>query len=177
MKRARPGLVLVELLLSMSGLLIIVGLCVSLLYGLLKLDRVARDHFAEATTRDRLTRQFRLDVRAATRTVPDPDAAGVTDRLELGLPGGRIVDYRVRNGRIVRDVRNEGGDPVSHEAYRLPSKAEPRFQVRRSDGDVFVTLQLIRPSNPARGRLIRDPGAEALLARDLRFLSAGEGGR
>jgi hypothetical protein len=165
--------VIVELLLVMSTMLIIFGICVGLMHGLLRLDRVAREHLAESATRDRLARQLRLDVRAASRSKPGTGEATPADRLELELPDGRVIDYRVLRGRIVRDERNGRGD-VSHESYRLPSRAVPRFAVRQEGKAVFVILHLERKSAPGDTRSPHDPGCEALLGKDLRFADRQE---
>jgi hypothetical protein len=177
MRRDRRGYVIVELLLVMSALLIIFGICVALMHGLLRLDRVARDHLAESATRDRLARQFRLDVRAASRSKPGSGEATPPDRLELGLPDGRVIDYRVLKGRIVRDEHDGPGDNVSHESYRLPSRAVPRFGARQEGKSLFVTLHLQRESAPGATRSLHDPGCEALLGKDLRFADRQEAAR
>ena len=176
MRRNRRGYVIVELMLVMSSLLIIFGVCVVLMHGLLKLDRVGRAHLAEASGRDRLARQFRLDVRSASHSKPGRGEAAPSDHLELGRPDGRVIDYRVLKGRIVRDEHDKGGLILSHETYRLPSRALPWFQVRQEEKALFLLLQW-NPETVSEGMRSPDPGCEALLSRDLRFADTQGGAR
>ncbi|AGA30457.1 hypothetical protein [Singulisphaera acidiphila] len=169
MRSHRRGYVMVELMLVMSSLLIIFGVCVVLMHGLLKLDRAGRAHLAESSSRDRLARQFRLDVRSASRSKPGREDRAPSDHLELVRPDGRIIDYRVLKGQIVRDEHDKGGQVFGHESYRLPSQALPRFQVREEEKSLLILLQLHR--EPAsEGMRSPDPGCEALLSKDLRFV-------
>lgn len=169
MRTNRRGYVIVELMLVMSSLLIIFGVCVVLMHGLLKLDRAGRAHLAEGSSSDRLARQFRLDVRSASRSKPGREDRAPADHLELVRPDGRIIDYRVLKGQIVRDEHDKGGQAFGHESYRLPSHALPRFHVREEEKSLFILLQLHR--EPAlEGARSPDPGCEALLSKDLRFV-------
>lgn len=167
----RRGYVIVELLLVISALAVLFGICVVLLHGLLKLDRGGRAHLAEATTRDRLARRFRLDVRAASDSKPGRAEDGAADRLELSLPDGRVINYRVVKGRIVRDEHDKNGGTIHHESFRLPSHAIPEFQTRQVDKSLFINLQLRPGPASAQTRSPRDPGCEALLGKDLRFVN------
>src|SRR6185312_1016428 len=102
--------------LVISALAVVMGLSVGLIHLLMRLDRVARDHLAQATTRNRLAHRFRLDVRTAARARPGPQGAGRADGLELTGPGGRVVTYGVRDGRLVR-AEHDGSRLVRQEAY------------------------------------------------------------
>ncbi|WP_406701008.1 hypothetical protein V5E97_19670 [Singulisphaera sp. Ch08] len=176
MRQNRRGYVIVELLLVMSSLVIIFGICVVLMHGLLRLDRTGRNHLAEAASRDRLFRQFRLDVRSASRSKPGRGDATPSDHLELAIPDGRVIDYHVVNGQIVRDEHGKGGQVFHHELYRLPSRALPRFQVRPEESALFVLLQLHREPALA-GTRSPEPVCEALLSKDLRFADSQESAR
>jgi len=72
MKDRRGGYAIIELLIVMTSLVVIFGLCVALIHALLKLDRSSRAHLAEASTRDRFVRQFRSDARARSRLQTKP---------------------------------------------------------------------------------------------------------
>ncbi|SIO07868.1 hypothetical protein SAMN05444166_2339 [Singulisphaera sp. GP187] len=167
-RKRRPGYVIVELMLVMSALVIIFGVCVVLMHGLMKLDRAGRAHLAEASSRDRLARQFRVDVRSASRSKPGLEDPTPSDHLELDRPDGHVIEYRVHKGRIVRDEHDKGGQVFSHEAYRLPSRALPRFQFRQDEKALFVLLQW-NLETAREGTRSSDPGSEALLGKDLRF--------
>lgn len=170
MRGNRPGYVIVELMLAMSSLLIIFGICVLLMHGLLRLDRVSRAHLAEATGRDRIARQFRIDVRSASAAKPGQEDATPADHLELNRPDGRIIEYRVVKGQVVRDEHDKGGRTYSHEAYRLPSRERPRFQARQENQGWFIRLDWpAKPGAVLERRRSPDPGSEALLSKDLRF--------
>lgn len=165
MRRRRSGYALIELLLVISSLAVVMGLCMALLHALLKLDRSARSHLAEASSRDRLARQFRQDARASSRFEPK-SATAPQDRIELLRPDGRVVLYRAREGHLVRTERS-GDSNVRSESYNLPSRGIARFSVHVQDGSSFASLVLPRKKNPVGGERSHEIRIEAHLGKDL----------
>lgn len=166
MNRRRRGYVILELLLVISSLVVVLGLCVGLIHSLLRLDRVARDHLAETTARDRLARQFRRDVRAASRSSLKAGAAPAP-KLELTGPGGRIVEYAPGDGRVIRSER-DGDRQVGREDYRLPSRPVTGFRSLEEDGAPFVVLSLRRKADASTAGRAREAEYQAMLGRDAR---------
>jgi hypothetical protein len=136
-RRPRRGFSLVELLVAIGGVAITLGICITLLHSLLRLDRAARGHLAETSAVGRLARQFRQDVRAATRSNAKPDAAG----LELAMPDEGIVEYEARPGSLLR-VERKGDQIVRREAFRVHRGGTPRFATEGENDDLRVSLVL-----------------------------------
>lgn len=175
MTRPRRGYALIEMILVIGALVVILGLCASLIHLLMRLDRASRDHLAESGIRERLARQLRSDVRAASTAKvgqEQPGAAG-PNWLVLHGPGDRVINYVSGGGGIIR-TEHDGPRLVRQEAYRLPSKAVPRFAVRAERGSDFVVLELVR--KPAQADMGRPRVAEyvALLGREARLAGRPE---
>jgi prepilin-type N-terminal cleavage/methylation domain-containing protein len=169
----RRGYTLIEMIVVMSAMAVILGMCVGLIQALLKLDRIGRAHLAEVTARGRLARQFRQDVRAASRAEPVRDRDGRAAALRLDRPDGPSVEYRAGPGRLDRDERPEGDAPARRETFRLRATGAPRFEVRDDGGDAFVGLLVPdwTAFEPAGGP--RESRIEALLGRDRRLSGLG----
>lgn len=164
---------MVEMILMVTALTVVLGLCTGLIHVLMRLDRVARSHLAEATTLGRLADRFRLDVRTADRAKA---GEAQPNHLELTGHGGLVVDYLVRDGRILR-TEHDGPRLVRQEAYRLPSNATPRFHVREEEGAVFVVLELERRPVLGGDGPLRRAEYLALLGRDARLTRRQEARR
>jgi hypothetical protein len=164
----RRGYVIIEMLLVMTALAIILGLCVGLIHCLHRLSRVGTDHLAEATARDRLARQFRQDVRAASRSSLAGADVNPAGRVELHGPGQRVIDYVPGDGWLVRTER-DGGQQLRREDYRFPSGAAVRFRTRDEDGARFVILSLRRDAASSIRGPHHESEFEAELGRDARL--------
>ena len=163
-KRNRTcGYSLIELLVVITVLASLLGLCVGTLHLLMKLDRAGRDASDEAADLFRLARDFRADVHAATDAEPPSPSA---ERFSLALGEGRTVDYAIRPGAITRLVRL-GDRVVGRESYRRPAKAPASFDVVRHEGSPPIAVLRVvllpegMPDGPGREQAI-----EAEFARD-----------
>lgn len=169
--KARRGYSLVELLVVISSLAVVMGICVAILHSLLKLDRVGRAHLAQAMTRDRLAHQFRKDVHAAQTALPKTVPGVLSDRLELGRRDGRVVTYEAKGKTLGRSERL-GDQLVRVESYSFPA-APPKFRLSVDDGTTFVTMVGPR-SSVANGPQGRPFQVDAGLSRDDRFAATPE---
>ncbi len=143
--RSRRGYTLIEMLLVITGLAIVFGICVGMIHLLIRLDRGSRVRLAETTTIARLARQFRQDVHAAAavRRIAGKDDA--REGVELTLPEGRKVEYVREGDRLLRFDQSKAKALVQ-EAYRLPSRTRPKFEVREETDRTWALL--ILPPNP-----------------------------
>ena len=129
--RTRPrGYALVEMLVVMTMLAALLGLCGGMLHLLTRLDRAGRVVNDEASDLFRLARDFREDVHAARD--PGPPAAS-TERFGFALGDGRSVEYAARPGDILRTVK-QGDRVVARELYRRTKRASVAFAVDRPNG-------------------------------------------
>ncbi|MHC5538960.1 PulJ/GspJ family protein [Singulisphaera rosea] len=164
--KARRGYTLIELLVVISSLGIVMGICVAILYSLMKLDRVGRAHLAQSMTRDRLSHQFRKDVHAAHVVTPKAELDSLSATLELGSRDGRVVTYEAK-GKILARSERLGNQLVRGESYPFPT-TPPQFRVSLDDGTTFVSMVGPR-STVANGPRERPFQIDVSLGRDDRF--------
>lgn len=171
----RTGYALVELLLAMSALAIVFGVCAALIHSLFRLDRIGRAHYAEVTARTRLARQFRADAHA-TVSEPASEREAARGRLTLELPEGRIVEYRATPGRVSR-IESRGETVLRSEAFRFPARSAARFQTTRERHGTFVSVVLPGNAAPAGARPSREIRIEAQWGKDRRSARLEEAAR
>ncbi len=180
MNRATPfrrGMSLIELILIMTALTMVLGLCTGLIHAVLRLDRTGRSYVVEATTIGRLSRQFRGDVHAARRARPvgGEGKGALAPGLELALPGERTIRYQARDRSLVRTQQH--GDALERrETYTLPFCPAPRFAVETAEGQSWASLRLPRSTQPDPGpkSLYHELVIDALVGRDQRFAAPEE---
>jgi hypothetical protein len=164
----RRAYALIEVVLAISSIAIVLGLCTGLLHVLLRLDRTARDHLVETATIDRLARQFRQDVHAAREARAGADEAGRAANLDLTLAPDHTIVYDARE-RLLARTEHHGATVARRETYALPFCREGRFLVRNTDGQVWVSLALRRgtagPNDVSPRDLRHDLQFEALAGR------------
>ncbi len=137
------GFSLIELMVVVTVVTVLLGLCAGMIHLLLKLDHAGRYSSELAADLTRLAHDFRLDAHEATPL--DPTSSPL-DSLKLPLGGGRTVEYQVRPGDIVRTLR-EGGKVRHHDLYRRPARSTVHFEVAREGSRPFATLRIDRPPN------------------------------
>jgi hypothetical protein len=170
----RGGYAMIEMVIVIAAIIVILGMCVGLIHALMRLDRIGRAHLVEVTTRGRLARQFRQDVRAASRAEPVRDRDGRDAALRLDRPDGPSVEYRAGPGRLDRDERPAGDAPARRETFRLRATGVPRFEVRDDGGGSFVGLLVPDGTTFGPPDGPRETRIEALLGRDRRLSGLGE---
>jgi hypothetical protein len=165
---------MIEVILVISSVSMVLGLCAGLLHVLLRLDRAGRAAAVEAATVGRLSRQFRRDVHAAVAA--RAEAEGGVAALNLDLPEGRSVVYRSRTHALERTERR--GEAVDRrETYQIPTCRDPRFDVREEDGRTWVGVRLMRGDEGRPGALRPDLAIVADAGRDVRLSRTAEASR
>ncbi|MFO0908233.1 MAG: hypothetical protein U0794_07715 [Isosphaeraceae bacterium] len=164
--RSRSGFTLIELVILIGCTTIILSTCGVFLHLLLKIDHSGRDVQRDTLAVSRLARQFRSDVRGATKA----EAPGPT-RLELsGNSGGRVI-YEIDKLRITRtESRAKGAE--RHEAYVLRRYVTPRFEVGTDQ-----RVSLVLPRSPGSASTLASLGIriETTLGRDASRRAAALG--
>ncbi len=156
-KPRRSGYALIEVLVLISLVTVMLGLCAGIIHLLLKLDRGGRASSELAADLSRLATDFRVDAHAAVSI----------EKMTLKLPDGRTVEYLVRPGDIVRTLRQ--GDKVKHyDLYRRPTNADVRIESSRDGATTFASLVIDRPLDGKEDSLYRDFRIEAELGQDQR---------
>ena len=163
----RFGYSIIEVVLVISAVSIVLGLCAGLIHVLLRLEKGERTHLGETGTIARLAQQFRKDVHAATRATLDPIDERGGARLDVATPTDRTIDYRAGERSIVR-TQHHGDEVERRETFSLPSCPEPRFLKSEGGGGVWLILSLPRGAGPETGPkgLRHNFRIEALMGRD-----------
>jgi hypothetical protein len=100
---SRGGYSLIEVVLVVGAVSIVIGLCGTLLHGLLRLDRAGRSFVSDTSVMARLAHQFRDDVRSAGAVKSTATGAAI----ELTLADDMVVQYQVEGGRLLRLERRK----------------------------------------------------------------------
>jgi len=158
---------LIEMLVAISMTTVLVGLAAGLIHVALKVDLEARARLAEDAGLARLASTFRDDVRAATAAEARPDAS-----LTLTAPGGTVIEYAIRPGRVARVVR-EGGQVRRRDGFALPTGASARWERFDDGGRPFIAFASERPAADNRPAWAATR-IEAALGSDRRFLAGEE---
>jgi prepilin-type N-terminal cleavage/methylation domain-containing protein len=166
----RRGYALIEMVVTMTVLAALLGLCVGTIHLLMRLDRAGREAGDEAADVFRLARDFRADARAATDAEPP---APSSERFAMALPGGRAVEYTVRPDDLMRTVR-KGDRVVAREMYRRRPRSSVAFAVDRPSGSPpFVVLRVGRPPEGQPDGPARVQEIEAEFGKDHRRFPGG----
>lgn len=165
----RPGVTLIELVAVLGIGAVMMGVTVTLLYGLLRADCSGRDHLRQSIGLGRLADQFRRDVHAAktSRDVTDGDGR------QFELAADRTVTYRLQSGGLTRSEQ-VGEATVRRESFALPPGATASIQMAADAQPAIVSLMITpvaKAPEPAGGPVIR---IDAVLARDHRFAKPEE---
>jgi hypothetical protein len=138
---ARRGIALIELMITMTAGTVLLGIACSLLYGVLEIDRGAREQVQTTAVVGRLAEQFRHDVHEAVRVEADGTKRQV---LELRLAGGAVVTYRLEPGRIVRGEQAQGA-ARREECFMLPQESAAVVELRKPSAVSLASLQIRSP--------------------------------
>jgi prepilin-type N-terminal cleavage/methylation domain-containing protein len=144
--RAQPrGFTLIEMLVVMTGVSAVLGLCVVTIQLLMRVSTDAQERRGAAAALGRLAEQFREDVNGC-----DDAQLGASGELRLGDGPRASVRYAARDGRMER-VESTGGQATRHETYALGKGASATFE-RRDDGPrqflVLVVSRKARAGHP-----------------------------
>lgn len=149
----RRGVTLVELMVLMTAVAVMLGVCVTTLGLAMRLEADGRAAFERSETLGRLARLFRTDVHEARDASLD---GGV---LRLTAPRARRVEYHVGEGGDVSRVVVDGEKEAAREPFRVPQSVGARLEIREIDGRRFAALTVdVQPrrdrADPVRPREI-----------------------
>lgn len=171
--KARRGYSLLEMLVVMAGMSMVLGVCVSLIFTLLRMDRTGRALMAEGNVTARLSRDLRRDVRAAHDVALASHAAAPARQAVLRLTGPRRVEYRVEPSQVIRTL-SESGAVQSREVYRLKHTGQTHFELDRAPPSTVVRL-VLETGAGAAGSAAQAPWiVESVVGRDGRFEASKE---
>jgi hypothetical protein len=151
---------------------VLLGIAVSIVALLLRVERSGREHLYHDAVTARLARQFRDDVHAATRLAPA--VAGEKGLWRLVLAPDRTVTYRALPQAVEREEA-VAGKPVQRESYALPPGRSAHLVAPADTQPPLMTL--IVASSPTPGPENHDIRIDAVVGKDRRFTTSPPGSR
>jgi type II secretory pathway pseudopilin PulG len=145
------GFSLIELLVVMTGVAVILGLCAVTIQALIRVNADAQARLSASATFARLASQFREDVHASDDAqIPadpklggNPGEARATATLRLTRDPQRVITYEVRDGRVAR-LESTSGKTSRHESYRIGNRNVVVFERRDEGPRRFVAMVMSR---------------------------------
>jgi len=146
----RRGITIIEVMVLMTAVAVMLGMCVILLQLALRLETDARGRFERATVLNRLAETFRADVRAA-RGVENIEAdPKQPPALRVDSASGWSIEYRLKAAGEVARVVSDGDKVVHRETFQVPQTEGARLEVRDLDGGRFAVLSIDSATRPDR---------------------------
>jgi hypothetical protein len=148
---SRRGISIIELMIVVSGVAMMLGLCAISLKLLIQLNADAQARLGTSRALERLAVQLRDDVHSceAVELIPDPKTSTSTASLRLAMEPDHHVIYAVRDDGLVRD-ESRAGKPVRHESYSLPRGRVVLFAQRTEADHRLVALIVTQPAGRSR---------------------------
>lgn len=132
-RTTRRGISLIELMVVMTGVAVILGLCAVTIQAMLRVNSDARSQLNASATFARLASQFREDVHASdgVQLSPTANAADAKPTPTLRLTQGPhiVITYEVSPGRVAR-VESVSGKTSRRESYRIGNGNLAAFERR-----------------------------------------------
>ena len=165
----RRGVSLIELMVVMTGVAVVLGLCAVTIQALMKVNADAQARLNASEALARLASQFREDVHSSEHIelLADTKSSGTkpSKTLRIIREPHLVVTYEVSPGRVAR-LESSSGKMSRHELFRVGKGRVVTFQRRNEGSRHFVALVISRESE--RGMPEPDHPLEvlALLGRD-----------
>ncbi len=104
-RRARRGTTIIEVLVAVTGVTLLIGMCAVTIQLLFRVNAASQDRLNRAMVDDRISRQLRDDVHRSQRALILAPAAGrvAPPGLRLTLADEHVITYTVGEKSIARD--------------------------------------------------------------------------
>ena len=170
-RSARRGISLIEVMVVISVLAALLGLCAVTIQLVMRVGSDAQARRSAAAALGRLAEQFREDVHAC-----DDVQLRTSAGLRLRLNPRVMIDYELHAGRIAR-VESTDGQASRQESYVLGRNDTAVFD-RRDDGPRrFLALVVNHKERPGQAEPIHPMEILALVGKDRPGASRSEGGQ
>jgi hypothetical protein len=143
--RARRGITIIEVLIVVTSVTIMLGLCAVSIQLLMRLNGDGVSRYGAAVAIERLARQIRDDAHSSEsgQLDVDPKAEGKPAILSLTLMPAHSVAYQSQFSAVVR-IETAAGKVVRRESYALPAGGAARFSLREEGPSKLVALVVTR---------------------------------
>jgi hypothetical protein len=151
LRSARRGITIIEVLIVVTGVAMMLGLCAVSIQILMRLNAEGQARYGAAVALERLARQVRDDAHSSATAKIDAleRTAGNPTSLRLDLGPNHKVAYESRDGGVVR-TESQAGKVVRHETYALSRGAIARFELRSEASRRLVALVVNRPAGKSQ---------------------------
>ena len=141
----RRGITIIEVLIVVTGVAMLLGLCAVSIQVLMKLNADVQGRYGAAVALERLARQLRNDAHASetAEMAVDEKKAGKAADLRLAFEPNHVVVYESGDGGVFR-IETRAGKAVRHEKYALARDVGARFELRVEGSRRLVALVLAR---------------------------------
>jgi hypothetical protein len=181
---ARRGISLIELLVVMSSVSIVLGLCAVTIQLLFRLNADGHARLSASASFARLATQFREDIHACDDVAILPAAKGVTKpgdpkavaNLRLTDGAQMVITYEARDGRVAR-VAPAAGKMSGHESYVVGKGNVVTFEHRDEGSLRFVVMIMSRQVGKGQIEPPRPIEVLALQGKDRPSISKPKGDR
>jgi hypothetical protein len=133
-----------EMMGVIAGITVMIGLGITTINGLFRLEKLNRQTIREGAALDRLAEAFRDDLHAARRpergATPAP---GPVSSLSIARADGVTVEYRA-DGRVLVVTRSAGDAEPRVERVSLTTLGTPRLAWEDEAGRLFARLSFVR---------------------------------
>lgn len=148
---SRRGITIIEVLIVITGVSMMLGLCAITLQLLMQLNAEGQARLRGAVGLERLSQQLRDDVHAcrSAQLAADDKAPAKPPRLRLTIEPDHSVSYEIGDGNVVRD-ESRAGKTVRHESYSLPRGRVARFEERKEAAHRLLALVVTHVGGKSR---------------------------
>lgn len=163
MRMRRRGMSLVEVMVVLWGATTLLAMIAVLFHGALRATGARGDRDSRSAHWIELAERFRADVRSASRLGAD----ATQERVELVLPDGAVIVYRVAEARLVVTGKDRDGKIDAQETIVLPPDGDARLRTDSERNLVILTIGRRLGAEPKGAR--REYRMVAALGADRRF--------
>ena len=174
---ARRGITIIEVLIVVTTVTMMLGLCAVSIQLLMRLNGDAVSRYATAVALERLARQIRDDAHSSESGQIDTEARtqGTTASLRLTIKPDRTVVYQAEDRAVVR-TESAAGTVLRRESYSLLSGGMARFVLRAEGPSQFAVVVMTRSSGKSQSEPPHPLEVVAQIGKD-RPLRGRENGR
>jgi type II secretory pathway component PulJ len=150
--RSRRGITLIEVLVLVTGVAVMLGLCAVTIQLLLRLHADSQGRVSSTMVLERLARQLRDDAHASeSARLGARDAKSTDDQpsLTLIMKAAHSINYIVREHTVARD-ETQNGKRIRHESYSLERDRAARFELIDESGHILVALRVTHEPGKSR---------------------------
>ena len=177
-RSARRGITIIEVLVVVTGVAMLLGLCAVSIQVLMKVNSDVQGRYGASVALERLARQLRDDAHASETAgiTADQKKVGKAAGLRLAFGPDHFVVYESGDGGVVR-TESRAGKAVRHEKYSLARGAVARFELRDEGSRQLVALVMTRPAGTSQTEPPRPLEVVALQGKDRVGPSGKQGGK